>query len=183
MRKAAVSLLIAPMLVFSGQSDAACFGTAAISCNPWNDSVENDKYFQWGGRVRHKGTKTGTIQVFCPVFNPMFSHLPDKNKFSGSASTWNTFYVTYKDPDEIGDKYKVKASLRSVADNGQIKTIATVDSNKDGEGAKVTKMQANFGGEKFNFSTTHYFIQASIYRKDTQKLPEFVAYNLCGVVQ
>jgi hypothetical protein len=169
------AVLVAGMVVLAAPGAAnasgSCFGTSAMTCNPWEQSLHDDAYFQTGGRAKHKDPKTGLIQVFCPVFNT--------NIFSNQAP-WNTFSVTYKDPDGPGQKYRVTAALRFVDTAGQVATVAELDSNQQNPGSTTdATMQTSITGNKFDFSSQYYYVQIGIYRADTQAAPDVAGYKLC----
>ena len=155
----------------------ACFGTSAMTCNPWQASLERDAYFQTGGRAKHKGSTTGLIQVFCPVFNTTGT-----NGFSSdSENTWNDFSLTYKDPDADGNKYRVTAALRYLDTSGLVRTIASLDSNQQIPGSTTdTTMVTFIRNHNFNFLDRHYYIQIGINRSDTQAAPDVAGFNICG---
>lgn len=157
----------------------ACFGTSVITCNPSEKSVQDDAYFQTGGRAKHKGPATGLIQVFCPVFNTTGS-----NGFSSdSENTWNVLSVTYKDPDGRGLKYGVTAALRYVDTLGRVATVATVDSNEQSPGGTTdTTMRTSIRGHRFDFLERHYYLQIGINRADTAAAPDVAGFNICGVI-
>ena len=162
----------------TGQAHAfPCFGTSMITCNPWQQSVQDDAYFQTGGRAKHKDAATGVIQVFCPVFNTT-----GQNRFSSdSENTWNDLIVTYKDPDGPGTQYRVTASLRYVDTSGRVKTVATVDSNEQFNAPLTdTTMQTRISGHTFDFLHRHYYLQVGINREDTEAAPDVAGFNICG---
>lgn len=155
----------------------SCFGTSVMTGNPWQKSVQDDAYFQTGGRAKHKDPATGLIQVFCPVFNTTgYDHFS-----SDSENTWNDFFLTYKDPDGPGERYRVTAALRYVDTSGRVATIATLDSNKEltGKGSTTT-MQTLIEGHDFDFLYRHYYVQIGIYRADTEAAPSVAGFNICG---
>lgn len=177
--KIMVSLLIS-ILVATAASNveaSACFGTSVMTCNPWQKSVQDDAYFQTGGRAKHKGSATGLIQVFCPVFNNT-----GKDQFSSDdENTWNDLYITYKDPDGRGLKYGVTAALRYVDTSGQVRTIATLDSNEQFPASTTdTTMQTRIEGHNFDFFNRHYYVQIGINRTDTAAAPDVAGFNICG---
>lgn len=155
----------------------ACLGTSVMTCNPWHDSVARDAYFQVAGRVKHKGSSTGVIQVFCPIYNTT-----GRDVFrSDQEDTWNVFRITYLDPDGSGDKARVTAALRLVNDSGIVRTVVELDSNVDGTASEgETTMEKNIIGHVFNFTEQHFYVQISVTRTDTNVEPSVAAYNICG---
>jgi hypothetical protein len=170
--------VIAAVVVFVAPNAAhawSCSGTSAMTCNPWQQSLHDDAYFQTGGRVKHKDPKIGLIQVFCPVFNPSFF----SNTFS-SDDTWNTLSVTYKDPDGPGEKYRIIAALRFVDTTGQVGTVTELDSNEQSPGSTTdATMQARITGHEFNFDKRYYYVQIGIDRQDARGAPDVAGYNIC----
>jgi hypothetical protein len=178
--KSTISLSVGLLVVAAVSQVHArnCFGTSAMTCNPWQQSVQADAYLQTGGRAKHKNPATGLIQVFCPVFN---TFTPFDQFSSDTELTWNDLYVTYKDPDGQGEQYQVTAALRYVDTAGQVRTIASVDSNKQLSGVTSdTTMQTRIEGHDFNFVSRHYYVQIGIYRSDTALEPDVAGFNICG---
>lgn len=166
------------MAVAVGQAHAfACFGTSMMTCNPWQQSVQDDAYFQTAGRAKHKDPATGLIQVFCPVFNTTGQEIFS----SDSENTWNDLIVTYKDPDGTGEAYRVTAALRFVDTSGRVETVATVDSNQQPNAPSTdTTMQTRIQNHMFDFVNRHYYLQVGIERQDTQAAPDVAGFNICG---
>jgi hypothetical protein len=168
------------MAVAIGQAHAfACFGTSMMTCNPWQQSVQDDAYFQTGGRAKHKDPATGLIQVFCPVYNTTGQDIFS----SDSENTWNDLIVTYKDPDGTGEAYRVTAALRYVDTAGNVQTVASVDSNQQANAPLTdTTMQTLISGHEFDFINRHYYLQVGIEREDTGAAPDVAGFNICGRV-
>jgi hypothetical protein len=167
----AATLLMAPVVVNAHFNE--CLGYSVIAYNPWHDSVQKDNYFQVAGRVKHKGNKTGPVQVFCPVFNNV---APQK-------TTWNKFSILFEDPEGSKDDARVTASLRFVDREGGVQTVVALNSNeKNPPGIGVREMSAEIK-HSFDFTNRFYYIQAGIVRSDASEKPALAAFNLCRIIQ
>jgi hypothetical protein len=181
--------LIGATVVLATSSVAAhqtCFGTSAMTCNPWQQSLRDDAYFQTGGRAKHKDPKTGLIQVFCPVFNQPVLLVPPPPNIDGFLLSipWKVFRVTYKDPDGPGENYRITAALRFVDTTGQVQTVAELDSNQQTPGSTTdATMETQISEHKFDFSNRYYYVQIGIDRKDIQGAPDVAGYSMCAPSQ
>lgn len=147
-----------------------CLGYAAIACAPSHQAIESNSYFQVAGRIKHKGTSTGAIQIFCPVFNT-----------TGALETarWNSFSMLYKDPDDIGSASKVTAALRFVATSGRVESVATLDSNQHFPPRTSFREMSTPFSHTFNFLTRRYYVQITVDRNSADLAPEIAGFNIC----
>lgn len=164
-RKLLLISLFSPVLtVHSGLAQAGpCLGYSAIACVPWSEAP----YTQSWGRIQYKGSSTGTIWLFCPVFNNSGKYNVD----------WDVLKMRYKDPDGQGQDYQVKATLRYVEGSGPPKNVVEVDSNKST--SKDEREEIKWFQHKFNFTTRYYYMQLTLDRKKSAMNPGIAGFNLC----
>jgi hypothetical protein len=161
-------------LIFSAAAPQAqaqpCLSVAAVTCTPAATDVQGNRLVQAISGVRHSTNATGSISLFCPVFN---------NFDGGSNAPFNILFVRYADPNGPVTTGSVQAQLRFVEPGGAVATKATFNSNS---------FPSTLGAERsapispgFNFRSNGYVLQVTIFRSSTATAPVFRSFSVCRV--
>ncbi len=164
-----VFLLFASGITGADQASAQCLGYAAIALEPWLPAIKSDAYLQVAGRVKHKGNSTDKIVLFGPVF----SHT------GSNRVNWNRFIMFYKDPDGTGSASRVQASLGYLDASGNVRNVATLDSDQHlPSSTGVREMSVAFN-HTFNFFRNYYYVQITVTRSNPNLDPEILGFKIC----
>jgi hypothetical protein len=131
---------------------------SVIGCEPSAEDIVAKRYSQQAGGIGFKADATGDIRFFCIIFN----------NTSQSNVDWNHFSVSYSDSDGTGNVAQVVGTLRFVAPNGQVKTVATLDSSTDDSTGDQQKTMSGFVTHNFDFANNYYYAQFRITRSNPE---------------
>jgi hypothetical protein len=78
--------------------------------------------------------------------------------------------LIYRDPDGMGNQYRVVARLIRIDNAGAVAQLALVNSNIAAGGMAFQSLQAPFATD-FNFIENAYYVEVSVFRDNVEQVP------------
>ena len=135
---------------------------AAAACAIDEDSSSKHEFL--GGRMRLKGTNTGTIVARCNVANPL-------DNGGNPGWQWASLEVVYADPDGRGLNNQVVATLYKVHNsNGGVSEAGKFDSNNFDTNNNLEPKRVLIN-HPFDFYSYAYYVEIQVKRSNSTDTP------------